>query len=164
MLNVFSKMKGRSRLPHLITVLMWAAIGMVVAVTQDLPFESEGAPGPRFMPLMLVACLGILSIFYWLEAMFLRKDADLVLPKARELVRPAGFVALMVLIILLWERLGVIPTVLLAAFLELKFLDGYSWGKSALVGLFVSLLFWALFQFILGIPLPGGIFGWMTYL
>ena len=116
------------------------------------------------MPLMLVVFLGILSIFYWLEAVFARKDTDLELPKARELIRPAGFVALMVLIILLWERLGVIPTVLLAAFLELKFLDGYSWGKSVLVGLFVSLSFWALFQFILGIPLPGGIFGWMTYL
>jgi len=164
MLNVFNKMKGRSRLPLLITVLIWAVIGIVVAATHDLPIESEGAPGPQFMPFLLVVCLGILSILYWLEAMFASKDADLELPKVQELIRPAGFIALTMLIILLWERLGVIPTVLLAAFLELKFLDGYSWGRSVLVGLFVSISFWALFQFILGIPLPGGIFEWMTYL
>ena len=64
----------------------------------------------------------------------------------------------------LWERLGVVPTVLVASFLELKLIEGYSWTRSILVGLLLSVSTWALFQVVLGIPLPTGIFEWLSFI
>ena len=56
---------------------------------------------------------------------------------------------------------GVVATVLLASVGELKFLERYSWKKSVLVGVMISLTTWVIFQFILGVPLPAGIFAWL---
>jgi hypothetical protein len=83
------------------------------------------------------------------------------MPRLSELAGPAAYVLLGLFMIVLWERLGVVATVLLASVIELKFMEHYAWGKSILVGVLISLTTWMIFQFILGVPLPAGIFAWL---
>ena len=149
----------QSHFPHFVTgLLIWGIVAGLVWFTRGLPYMDEGAPGPRFMPVLLAVFLGILNLLYWMDIFFFRRGGKLHLPRAAELIRPAGFILVGVLMIFLWERLGVVATVLIASFLELKAIQGYSWGRSAWVGLVFSLSTWVLFQLILRVPLPAGPF------
>jgi len=145
-------------------LLIWVAIAVVILFTRDLPFESEGAPGPRFMPFLLAMCLGVLNLFYWGKAFLTRDESKNELPGFRKMVRPAGFVLIAVLLILLWEHAGALLTILICSLLELKILEGYSWKKSLLVSLTISAVIWVLFQYLLGVPLPGGLLEELSYL
>lgn len=152
-----------AHLPQLVTgLLIWALVAGLVWFTRGLPYFEEGAPGPRFMPVVLAFFLGVLNVLYWIETFFFRGEKRLKLPKAPQLIRPAGFVLVGILMIFLWERLGVVATVLAASFLELKLLEGYSWHRSLLVGLLLGISTWVLFQVLLGIPLPAGPFEWLS--
>ena len=154
-----------SHLPHIWTgLLIWGMVAGLVWFTRGLPYMDEGAPGPRFMPILLAVFLSILNVLYWMDVFFFQRGGKLDLPRASELIRPAGFILVGVMMILLWERLGVVATVLIASFLELKAIQGYSWGRSIWVGLVFSLSTWILFQFILRVPLPAGPFEFLLFL
>ncbi len=153
---------ARGRTPQIVTgLLIWIVVAGLIGFTRGLPLIQEGAPGPRFMPLMLAVCLGILNVLYFADVFFSKGGKSLVMPRLSELAGPAAYVLLGLSMIVLWERLGVVATVLLASIVELKFMERYSWGKSILVGVLISLTTWMIFQFILGVPLPAGIFAWL---
>ncbi len=153
----------QDHLPQVVTgLLIWALVGGLVWFTRGLPYFEEGAPGPRFMPVVLAFFLGVLNVFYWIETFFFHPEKRLNLPPATRLIRPAGFLLVGLLMIFLWERLGVVATVLLASFLELKLMEGYSWPKSILVGVSLGISTWLVFQVLLGIPLPAGPFEWLS--
>jgi hypothetical protein len=155
----------RLKIPQLVAGLfIWAMVGCLIWFTLDLPYFQEGAPGPRFMPVVLAVFLGILNTLYWIDAFFFRSQAKITLPRPSQLIRPAGFALIGLFMILLWERLGVVPTVWVSSFLELKLIEKYSWTRSLLVGLLLSLSTWALFQLLLGIPLPKGVFEGLPFL
>ena len=149
----------QSHLPQILTgLLIWGIVAGLVWFTRGLPYTDEGAPGPLFMPVILAVFLGILNVLYWMDVFFFRRGGELTLPRMSELVRPAGFVLVGILMIFLWERLGVVATVLIASFIELKGIQGYSWTRSIWVGLLFSLSTWVLFQLVLRVPLPAGPF------
>ena len=153
----------QGHLPQVVTgLLIWALIGGLVWFTRGLPYFEEGAPGPRFMPVVLAFFLGVLNVLYWIETFIFHPEKRLNLPPASRLIRPAGFLLVGLLMIVLWERLGVVATVLLASFLELKLMEGYSWPKSILVGVSLGISTWLVFQVLLGIPLPSGPFEWLS--
>jgi hypothetical protein len=116
------------------------------------------------MPVLLAVFLGILNVLYWVDVFFFQRGGKLDLPRVSDLVRPAGFILVGVLMIFLWERLGVVATVLIASFIELKGIQGYSWTRSIWVGLLFSLSTWVLFQLILRVPLPAGPFEFLLSL
>ena len=145
-------------------LLVWAIIASLVWFTRGLPYMEEGAPGPRFMPIVLALFLSVLNILYWLETFFSKSEKKLSMPRLSQLIRPAGFFLVGLLMIFLWERLGVVATVLLSSFLELKVIEGHSWTRSVLVGLLLSISTWLLFQVVLGIPLPTGPFEWLSFI
>ena len=145
-------------------LLVWAIIAGLVWFTRGLPYMEEGAPGPRFMPIVLALFLSVLNVLYWLETFFSRSEKKLSMPRLSQLIRPAAFFLVGLLMIFLWERLGVVATVLLSSFLELKLIEGHSWTRSVLVGLLLSISTWLLFQVILGIPLPTGPFEWLSFI
>ncbi len=145
-------------------LLIWTIVAGLVYFTRGLPYMDEGAPGPRFMPMVLAAFLSVLNVLYWMETFFSRSRQRLSMPLLSQLIRPAGFFLVGLLMIFLWERLGVVATVLLSSFLELKLIEGHSWTRSILVGFLLSLSTWLLFQVILGIPLPTGPFEWLSSL
>ncbi len=142
---------------------LWGLIALVLWSTRHLPLEAEGAPGPRFMPLLLAGALALLTLAYWWNA-WQGGRTEASLPGLRQLGRPAVFVALTILLILGWERLGALPTVLVCAFLELRLLEGYGWGRAALVSLVLGGVTVFLFQVVLGVSLPGGIFESLSYI
>jgi hypothetical protein len=150
------------RTPQIVTgLLIWIVVAGLIGFTRGLPYIQEGAPGPRFMPVVLAVCLGILNVLYFADLFFSKRAKPLVMPCLSELVGPAAYVLLGLSMIVLWERLGVVATVLLVSVIELKFMERYPWGKSILVGVLISLTTWMIFQFILGVPLPAGIFAWL---
>lgn len=160
-----SPKKVHDHFPQLVAGLMvWAIVAGLVWFTQGLPFKEEGAPGPRFMPILLAVVLGILNVFYWMGTFFFHPEKRLVLPRFSQLIRPFGFFLVGFVMIFLWERLGVVVTVLIASFFELKVIEGYSWSRAVLVGLILSLSTWLLFQVVLGIPLPTGPFEWLAFI
>ena len=151
--------------PQLVTgLLIWAIIAGLFWFTRGLPYMEEGAPGPRFMPIVLAFFLSVLNVLYWAETFFFKSEKKLSMPRLSQLVRPAGFFLVGLLMIFLWERLGVVATVLIASFFELKLIEGYSWTRSVLVGLLLSISTWLLFQVVLGIPLPTGPFEWLSFI
>jgi putative tricarboxylic transport membrane protein len=153
---------ARGRTPQIVTgLLIWILVAGLIGFTRGLPYIQEGAPGPRFMPVVLAICLGILNVLYFADTFFSKKSKSSVMPRLAELAGPAAYVLLGLSMIVLWERLGVVATVLLVSAVELKFMERYPWGKSILVGLLISLTTWIIFQFVLGVPLPAGIFAWL---
>ncbi|MEW6264095.1 MAG: tripartite tricarboxylate transporter TctB family protein [Thermodesulfobacteriota bacterium] len=144
-------------------LVVWGLVGLILHSTSDLAFWAEGSPGPRFMPLVLAVILSLLNLLYWVESA-VRPPANDRLPKLEELYRPVCFVAVVILLILLWERLGALLTVILCAVLELRFLERYSWTRTLLVSLVMGGLTIVLFQIILGVALPGGILESLSYL
>lgn len=153
---------ARGRTPQIVTgLLIWIVVAGLIGFTRGLPYIQEGAPGPRFMPVVLAVSLGILNVLYFADVFFSKRAKPLIMPNLSELAGPAAYVLLGLSMIVLWERLGVVATVLLVSAVELKFMERYPWGKSILVGLLISLTTWIIFQFILGVPLPAGIFAWL---
>jgi len=153
---------ARGRTPQIVTgLLIWIVVAGLIGFTRGLPYIQEGAPGPRFMPVVIAVCLGILNVLYFADIFFSKRAKPLVMPRLPELAGPAAYILLGLFMIFFWERLGVVATVLLASVVELKFLERYSWGKSILVGVLISFTTWMIFQFILGVPLPAGIFAWL---
>jgi uncharacterized membrane protein YadS len=141
---------------------LWFIVAVVLGSTRKMPFYAEGSPGPRFMPVVLAILLGILNSLYWVESatkvIFKKHSMD-----ERNLLRPAVFLAITILLVICWESLGALLAVLLCTLLELKFLERYSWGKSIFASLVISAATLILFQIVLGVPLPGGLFEMLSY-
>ena len=141
--------------------LIWIVVAGLIGFTRDLPYMQEGAPGPRFLPMLVAVILGFLNVTYFTEILFSKRAKPLALPSLPELVFPALYVLVGAFMTVAWERLGVVPTVLLACFFELKFLEGYPWRKSFFAGVAASVTTWMLFKYILGVELPAGILAWL---
>jgi hypothetical protein len=153
----------RKQIPNFVVGLfVWGIVFILIGFTQGLPYIDEGAPGPRFMPLLLALFLSLLNIIFWVDVFVLKSERFVTLPRLGQLVRPVLFFLTGLGMAFLWERLGVVATVLLASFFELKFIEGYSWIRAIVVGLSFSLSTWVIFQFILGVPLPTGPFEFLA--
>ena len=157
--------QGGGRLPQIITgLLIWAVVAGLIGFTRGLPYMDEGAPGPRFMPILLAFFLSVLNVIFWIQTFTSRANQRLSFPRLPQLIRPFGFFLVGVMMVLLWERLGVVVTVLIASFFELKVIEEYSWMRSFWVGLVFSLSTWVLFQVVLRVPLPAGPFEFLSFL
>ncbi len=144
--------------PEWITgLLMWLLVAVIVLTSGEMPFWVEKSPGPRLMPIIIAVCVAILAVLYWLEA-YRAGGRGVKFPRLAELKKPAGFVALSFIVYFLWEGLGAILTILTVGFLELKLMEGHSWLRSFLAASAMCLFAWVVFQVVLGIPLPMGVF------
>ncbi len=164
LMSLLNLARAQIGFPQLMAWLFaWAIVSVVIWSTQGMAFTIEGDMGPRFFPVLLSVCLMVLNILYGREVFSARHRSGVNLPCPSDLIRPGGFVLVAIFIILFWERLGAVPTVWASSFLELRFLEGYSYTRSVLVSSLISALTWALFQLILDIPLPVGVLGWLTF-
>lgn len=158
----FTKGIGRY-LPQLAAAAaLFALVATVVVTSRNMPMVVDGgSPGPRFMPLVLAVVLAVLTVWYVAET-FIKKQV-LTLPRLADMARPAAYVGLAVLVVLLWERLGAVPTVLLVSVLELKGLEGFGWAKALGLAVFLAAFTWLLFEVVLGTNLPLGVFKALVY-
>ncbi|MEK7435381.1 MAG: tripartite tricarboxylate transporter TctB family protein [Pseudomonadota bacterium] len=143
-------------------LVFWLIIATVLWTTRNMPMYEEGAPGPRFMPVVLSVLFSVLNVFYWIESA--TKAAADEASDDRNLLRPLAFLSIIILLALCWETLGAVVTVFACAFLELRFLEHHSWVKSIVAGFIISAVALVLFQVVLGVALPGGVFESLSYI
>lgn len=136
---------------------------VVWKATAQLPFMVDGSPGPRFMPVVISVLIGILTVLYAVESWAAGADGGVAMPSREELKRPVIYVILSFFLIVLWENLGALLTVILIAALELRILEEMTWKKSVCVAVFISVASCAVFDFVLGVPLPLGILKAVIY-
>jgi hypothetical protein len=149
---------GRIGRPELITgLVLWLIVGVIIFTSGYMPFWVDKSPGPRLMPIIIAGCMAILAILYWIEA-YRAGGKGVKFPDIAALKKPAAFIALSFLVFFLWEGLGSILTILVVGFLELKLMERHSWLRSFLAASVMCLFAWVVFQVVLGIPLPLGIF------
>lgn len=148
------------KVPQLVTgLVLWALVAVLLVTTWHMPYMVEGTPGPRFMPVLLAVALSLVTVLYWIEAYMTRKDGKDSGWNTASLSRPAMFLCISIGLVLLWNPLGAVPSVLLAAITELRVLERWSWKGSITVAAIMAAFTWALFSRALGIPLPTGILG-----
>lgn len=144
-------------------LVFWLIVGTVLWTTRKMPMFEDGAPGPRFMPIVLAVLFGILNVFYWIESAT-KEPNDQATDSDRAFGRPLAFLGIAVLLTLCWESLGAVLTVFMCSFIELRFLEGFSLLRTLVAALIISAIALVLFQIVLGVPLPGGLFESLSYI
>ncbi|HAP54399.1 MAG TPA: hypothetical protein DCQ16_00150 [Spirochaetaceae bacterium] len=154
-------MRIRVTLPELITtaVIFIFAIALLV-LTRGMPIMDEGSPGPRFFPLILAIAFAVLDLLYLLERFFSKhaSNSAIIFPKV---LKPYLYVGSAFVIVLLWERLGAVPTILITGLFQFRVIESLSWEKTIIASLVMSVFTYVLFQRVLGINLPAGLFTWL---
>jgi hypothetical protein len=147
-------------------LVFWLIIGIVLWSTRNLPMFDEGAPGPRFMPVVLMVLFSILNVFYWLEAAtkVTVEEAVKSADEERSFRRPAAFFAIAVALAALWDTLGAVLTVFLCSVVELRFIEHFNWLRTIGTALAISAVALVLFQIVLGVALPGGVLEFLSYI
>ena len=148
-------------------LVFWFIIGTVLWSTRNLPMFEEGAPGPRFMPVVLTILFSVLTVFYWIEAatkVTAGEPAVSSEDEGRNFVRPAAFFGVAVALALLWNTLGAVLTVFLCSVVELRFIEHFTWMRTVVTALAISAVALVLFQIVLGVALPGGVFEFLSYI
>jgi len=151
----------RVSLPELITSIIIFIFAIILLVfTHDMPIMDEGSPGPRFFPLVLAITIAILNVFYLLERYFSEQSSNskIIFPR---MSKPYLYVASAFVIVLLWERLGAVPTILITGLFQFRVIENLSWKKTVIASLVMSVFTYVLFQRVLGINLPAGLFAWL---
>lgn len=144
-------------------LVFWLIIGTVLWSTRHMPLFEDGAPGPRFMPVVLSVLFAVLNVCYWIESATREAD-DPPAEGGRNLRRPAAFFGIAVVLALCWNTLGAILTVLLCSLVELRCIEGFSWRRTVVTAFLISAVALVLFQIVLGVALPGGVFESLSYL
>jgi hypothetical protein len=144
-------------------LVFWFIIGTVLWSTRNLPMFEEGAPGPRFMPVVLATLFSVLTVFYWVESAT-RVATDEPADGDRNFRRPAAFFGIAVLLTLCWNSLGAVLTVFLCSVVELRFIEHFTWLRTVVTALAISAVALVLFQIVLGVALPGGVFESLSYI
>lgn len=144
-------------------LVFWLIIGVVLWSTRKMPMFEDGAPGPRFMPTVLAALFSILAICYWIEAAT-KEAIDKASDDERDFGRPLLFFAICVLLALCWQPLGALLTVFICSLVELRFIERFNWRRTLVASAVISAIALVLFQIVLGVALPGGVFESLSYL
>lgn len=137
-------------------ILIVVTIGIIYS-TRNMKNIVDGIPGPRYMPLLYSAAMVLLVFLYWLEALLGNNLRTEKIPSLKGFRIPMSFLSIGVLIVLTWEGLGAIVSVALGSFAELLLLQKYSWQRSIIVAIVLSIFTGILFEAVLGIPLPPGV-------
>jgi len=107
--------------------------------------------GPALFPEALAVPLGLLGLY-----LLARPDPDPEWSSGRYLLAQVTTIALLVVYALVLQPVGFIPATAVLAGL-LAFFLGARPARAAISGVAVSLIFYALFDWLLEIPLPPGV-------
>ena len=148
---------GSSPLGHFFVWLFWMVLAALVFVEiASLPGAEAGAIGPASFPRILGISLLALAGIYWFQS---RKEGRVELFEGGSgtLGKVGLILALSFGTAYLWEIVGALPMLLVLCFVELKWVEGYGWKKTVLIGLALALGIWLVFTRFLGVSLPYGV-------
>ena len=141
------------------TVLAGLA-GFVLLESRHLSFGTMRVPQTGFFPRVLATLLLILCVILFAQGLFgaeSDRPPNHILPEgwsriAFTLVAMVGFAVML-------ERLGFLLTTFFLMILLLRAIESQRWSKVFFVALLTAIASYGIFGWILGIPLPGGVFG-----
>jgi putative tricarboxylic transport membrane protein len=141
------------------TVLAGLA-GFVLLESRHLSFGTMRVPQTGFFPWVLATLLLILCVILFAQGLFgagSDRPPNHILPEGWS--RIAFTLAAMVGFAVMLERLGFLLTTFFLMILLLRAIESQRWSKVFFVALFTAIASYGIFGWILGIPLPGGVFG-----
>ena len=143
-----------------ISLILIGLAGFILAQSRNLAFGSLRTPQTAFFPTTLATLLLIFSAILLAQTLFgaeIRRGHDKIV--AEGWVRIGATLATMVGFALALERLGFLLTTFLLMVLLLRAIESQRWYKVVAVALTTALISYAIFGWLLGIPLPAGILG-----
>lgn len=134
--------------------------GLILLESRNLPFGSMRAPQTAFFPTTLAILLLIFSAIMLAQALLGAESARAPDKIAAEgwirigatLVTMAGFAFAL-------ERAGFLLTTFLLMILLLRAIESQRWPKVVAIALATALISYAIFGWLLGMPLPTGVLG-----
>lgn len=144
----------------LISVLVWAALGAVVIVdSMRLKYFSEYGPDAGFLPFWLGICLILGAIGILLETIFGgTATREFSIPDRQARISLLLVVAAMTVFILMIPILGFSVSTGVVFLFLLLVVEKRSWIFSLIAGLASTVAFFVIFEVLLGLFLPRGIF------
>ena len=134
--------------------------GFVLLESRHLSFGTMRVPQTGFFPWVLATLLLILCVILFAQGLFGAKSdrpPDHILPEGWS--RIVFTLAAMIGFALVLERLGFLLTTFFLMLLLLRAIESQRWSKVFFAALLTAVGSYALFGWILGIPLPAGVFG-----
>jgi len=144
-----------------VALILLGLAGFVLAQSLKLPFGRVQTPQTGFFPTFLAVLLLIFSFLLLAQAFFApaekRRGQD---PMTSEAWARVGLtLAAMVGFALVLERLGFLLTTFVLMVLLLRAVDSERWPKVIAIAVAAAGFAYALFGWLLGIPLPAGFLG-----
>jgi putative tricarboxylic transport membrane protein len=143
-----------------VAAALLALAGYVFVAAGAMPFGTIRVPQTAFFPKTLAILLLLLSLVLLAETVAgtkAQRDRDHI--AADGWVRIGTTLAALAVFVFLLEPLGFIATAFLLMLALLRAIESHGWGKIVSVALITSLVSYALFAWLLGIPLPTGVLG-----
>lgn len=145
------------RIAYFIDVMLLAlGIAAVYAGVFDLGFWSRFTPGGGFMP----SLIGVFLIFICALSLLDKHKASVSAKFAPKLLLPP----LAILAVLgMTNIVGMFPSLALMVFCWLKFVEKYSFGKSAIISFGIIFVTYAIFGVWLRVFFPSGLLRWGNF-
>lgn len=143
-----------------ISLILIGLAGFILVQSRNLPFGNLRAPQTAFFPTTLATLLLIFSVIILAQTLLgagIQRRSDKIV--AEGWVRIGATLATMVGFALALERLGFLLTTFLLMVLLLRAIESQRWHKVVAVALTTALISYAIFGWLLGIPLPAGVLG-----
>ena len=143
-----------------ISLILIGLAGFILLQSRNLAVGSLRAPQTAFFPTTLATLLLIFSVILLAQTLLkgeVRRGPDNVV--AEGWIRIGATLATMVGFALALERLGFLLTTFLLMVLLLRAIESQRWPKVVAIALMTALISYAIFGWLLGIPLPGGVLG-----
>ena len=143
-----------------ISVILIGLAGFVLLESRSLHFGSLRAPQTAFFPTTLAVLSLLLAVVLLAQTLLGTAGGrlpDKILPEGW--VRIGATLATMAGFAFAIERLGFLLSTFLLMVLLLRAIESQNWLKVIAIALVTSLISYAIFGWLLGIPLPGGVLG-----
>ena len=143
-----------------VAAALLALAGYIFLAAASLPFGTMRVPQTAFFPRTLAVLLGIMSLILLARALAGREALG-----GGEKIETQGWIRIVVTLMtlagfaLVLERLGFLLTTFLLMISLLRAIEAQKWRKVVVVALATALISYAIFSWLLGVPLPAGLLG-----
>ena len=143
-----------------VAAILLALAGYIFLAARALPIGTLRVPQTAFFPKTLALLLAVLALVLLAQTLFGNETL-----RGSEKIDTAGWfrigatLATMAGFALALEPLGYLVTTFLLMVLLLRAIEAQSWRKVIAVALATSLISYAIFAWLLGVPLPAGVLG-----
>lgn len=131
----------------------------VIVGSRDLIYKVEFSPGAGFFPFWLGVSLMILSLVLLMKNTVLKSPLtdENPLPGRAALLRILFILGSLLVVVLLFERIGFLIMMFSFAAFLLIFLERYRWYSGILISLAMVFAVYGIFKIWLNVPLPLGL-------